>query len=88
MAPIAIKSIKIEDDNSVNEDKERTSSSKLWSTDKLKAINRGNQEGMRGMRPLVSNKRNDSHNYEEQIQLPKRYKYIRLLGHGAYGMVW
>jgi hypothetical protein len=84
MAPTAIRNAKIEDDESLVEDKTR----KFWPADKLKAINNGNQESMRGMRPLVSNKRNDPHNYEDQIQLPKRYKYIRLLGHGAYGMVW
>lgn len=38
------------------------------------------------MKPLAAKK--GDQNLEETFKLPDRYKYIKLLGHGAYGMVW
>jgi hypothetical protein len=87
MAPTAVKNDKITD-SLVKDDKEKKQTNNFRLSDKLKSINNSSQESTRGMRPLLSNKRADPPNYEDQIQLPKQYKYIRLLGHGAYGIVW
>lgn len=46
-----------------------------------------NVSGDKGkMRPLIAKKSDP--NVEAAFKLPERYKYIRLLGHGAYGLVW
>ena len=44
-------------------------------------------EGDKGKMKPVAGKRGDQ-NLEETFKLPPRYKYMKLLGHGAYGMVW